>query len=152
MATKFAIGGTPDGSGVLRTGNGRRAMLRSVEESLRRLDTDYIDLLWVHFPDFVTPIEEILHAFDDLASSGKILYAGLSNFPAWMTARGVTLAEVAGLGADLRACSSSTASSNAAASGRTSRWPRRSGSVRRCGHRWAVGCSRASTERATKAG
>jgi aryl-alcohol dehydrogenase-like predicted oxidoreductase len=96
VATKFAIGGTQDGSGVLRTGNGRRAMLRSVEESLRRLDTDYVDMLWVHFPDFVTPIEEILHAFDDLASSGKILYAGLSNFPAWMTSRGVTLAEVRG--------------------------------------------------------
>jgi aryl-alcohol dehydrogenase-like predicted oxidoreductase len=96
VATKFAIGGTPEGSGVLRTGNGRRAMFRSVEESLRRLDTDYLDMLWVHFPDFVTPIEEIVRAFDDLASSGKILYAGLSNFPAWMTSRGVTLAELRG--------------------------------------------------------
>jgi aryl-alcohol dehydrogenase-like predicted oxidoreductase len=96
VATKFAIGGTSAGSGVLRTGNGRRAMARSVEASLRRLDTDYLDMLWVHFPDFVTPIEEILRAFDDLASSGKILYAGLSNFPAWMTSRGVTLAELRG--------------------------------------------------------
>lgn len=96
VATKFAIGGTPEGSGVLQTGNGRRAMFRSVEASLRRLDTDYVDLLWVHFPDFVTPIEEILCAFGDLARSGKILYAGLSNFPAWMTARGVTLADLRG--------------------------------------------------------
>ena len=96
IATKFAIGGTDEGSGVLQTGSGRRAMFQSVENSLRRLDTDYVDMLWVHFPDFVTPIEEILRAFDDLASSGKILYAGLSNFPAWLTARGVTLAELRG--------------------------------------------------------
>ena len=95
VATKFAIGG-PDGTGVLQTGNGRRAMFRSVEASLRRLDTDYIDLLWVHFPDFVTPLDEIVRGLDDLASSGKILYAGLSNFPAWMTSRAVTLAELRG--------------------------------------------------------
>jgi aryl-alcohol dehydrogenase-like predicted oxidoreductase len=97
VATKFAIGGTPEGGGVLQTGNGRRAMFRSVEASLRRLGTGYIDLLWVHFPDFVTPLDEIVRAFDDLASAGKVLYAGLSNFPAWMTARAVTLAEVGGL-------------------------------------------------------
>jgi aryl-alcohol dehydrogenase-like predicted oxidoreductase len=95
VATKFAIGG-PDGTGVLQTGNGRRAMFRSVEGSLRRLGTDYIDLLWVHFPDFVTPLDEIVRGLDDLASSGKILYAGLSNFPAWMTSRAVTLAELRG--------------------------------------------------------
>lgn len=96
VATKFAIGG-PEGSGVLQTGNGRRAMTRSVEGSLRRLDTDYIDLLWVHFPDLVTPIDEIVRAFDDLARAGKILYAGLSNFPAWMASRAATLAELRGL-------------------------------------------------------
>ena len=95
IATKFAIGG-PEGTGVLQTGNGRRAMFRSVEGSLRRLGTDYIDLLWVHFPDFVTPIDEIVRGLDDLASAGKILYAGLSNFPAWMTARAATLAEMRG--------------------------------------------------------
>ena len=95
VATKFAIGG-PDGTGVLQTGNGRRAMFRSVEGSLRRLDTDYIDLLWVHFPDFVTPLDEIVRGLDDLARAGKILYAGLSNFPAWMTARAATLAELRG--------------------------------------------------------
>ena len=63
------------------------AMFRSVEEGLRRLDTDYLDMLWVHAPELVTPIEEILRAYDDLASSGKILYAGFSNFPASMTSR-----------------------------------------------------------------
>jgi aryl-alcohol dehydrogenase-like predicted oxidoreductase len=95
VATKFAIGG-PDGTGVLHTGNGRRAMYRSVEGSLRRLGTDYIDLLWVHFPDFVTPLDEIVRGLDDLASAGKILYAGLSNFPAWMTARAATMADLRG--------------------------------------------------------
>ena len=96
IATKFAIGGTPEGSGPLQTGNSRRATVRSVENSLRRLDTDYVDLLYVHFPDFVTPIDEILRALDDLATAGKILYAGLSNFPAWMTSRGVTIAQLRG--------------------------------------------------------
>lgn len=95
IATKFAIGG-PEGTGVLQTGNGRRAMLRSVEASLRRLQTDYIDLLWVHFPDGVTPVDEVVRAFDDLATSGKVLYGGLSNFPAWLTSRAATLAEVRG--------------------------------------------------------
>jgi len=96
IATKFAIGG-PEGNGVLQTGNGRRAMVRSVEGSLRRLGTDYIDLLWVHFPDLVTPLDEIVRGLDDLARAGKILYAGLSNFPAWMSARAATLAELRGL-------------------------------------------------------
>lgn len=96
VATKFAVGGTAEGSGVLQTGNGRRAMFRSVEASLRRLDTDYVDLLWVHWPDFVTPLDEIVRAFDDLARAGKVLYAGLSNFPAWMTSRATTLAELRG--------------------------------------------------------
>jgi aryl-alcohol dehydrogenase-like predicted oxidoreductase len=95
IATKFAIGG-PEGTGVLQTGNGRRALSRSVEGSLRRLGTDYIDLLWVHFPDFVTPLDEIVRGLDDLAKAGKILYAGLSNFPAWMTSRAATLAELRG--------------------------------------------------------
>ncbi|MCV7225674.1 aldo/keto reductase [Mycolicibacterium komossense] len=95
VATKFAIGG-PEGAGVLQTGNGRRAMLRSVEASLRRLDTDYLDLLWVHFPDFVTPLDEVVRAFDDLAAAGKVLYVGLSNFPAWLTSRAATIAEIRG--------------------------------------------------------
>jgi aryl-alcohol dehydrogenase-like predicted oxidoreductase len=96
VATKFAIGGA-DGTGPLQTGNGRRAMFRSVEGSLRRLGTDYLDLLWVHLPDRVTPVDEIVRAFDDLARAGKILYAGLSNFPAWLTSRAATIAELRGL-------------------------------------------------------
>ena len=95
VATKFAVGINP-ASGVQGTGGSRRNMIRAVEGSLARLRTDRIDLLWVHFPDPVTPVAEIVRALDDLVRSGKILYAGLSNFPAWRTARAVTLAEVRG--------------------------------------------------------
>jgi aryl-alcohol dehydrogenase-like predicted oxidoreductase len=95
LATKFAIGG-PDGSGVLQTGAGRRSVFRAVEGSLRRLGTDYIDLFWVHFPDAITPVEETIGALDDLARAGKILYTGFSNFPAWLTSRAVTIAELRG--------------------------------------------------------
>lgn len=77
----------------LAGGNSRRAMIRSVEASLRRLDTDRIDLLWMHFWDFTTPLEEIVRAADDLVSAGKIHYFGLSDTPAWLAARAVTLAE-----------------------------------------------------------
>ncbi len=95
VATKFAIGG-PDGSGVLQTGAGRRSVFRAVEGSLRRLGTDYIDLFWVHFPDAITPVEETIGALDDVARAGKILYTGFSNFPAWLTSRAVTIAELRG--------------------------------------------------------
>jgi aryl-alcohol dehydrogenase-like predicted oxidoreductase len=71
-------------------------MVRSVEGSLKRLNTDRIDLYWAHFADGATPMEEILRAFDDLVRAGKILYAGLSNFSAWRVARGDLLAELRG--------------------------------------------------------
>ncbi|MBO0678495.1 aldo/keto reductase [Mycolicibacterium sp. S2-37] len=95
VATKFGIGG-PDGSGVVHTGASRRAMVRSVEGSLRRLRTDWIDLLWLHFPDGITPVDETVRAFDDLVRAGKVLYVGLSNCPAWLTSRAATLAELRG--------------------------------------------------------
>ncbi|MFF3754932.1 aldo/keto reductase [Streptomyces sp. NPDC002018] len=95
LATKFAYGAGRE-AGVMATGNSRKNMVRGVEDSLRRLRTDYIDLLWVHFPDTVTPVEEIVRGLDDLTRQGKIHYAGLSNFPAWRTARAVTLAELRG--------------------------------------------------------
>ncbi|MEU3986174.1 aldo/keto reductase [Streptomyces sp. NPDC026672] len=96
VATKCTLGVGGDAD-VLRTGNGRGAIVRAVEGSLRRLATDRIDLLWLHYPDGVTPLEEVVRALDDLVRLGKILYAGLSNFPAWQTARAATLAEVRGL-------------------------------------------------------
>jgi aryl-alcohol dehydrogenase-like predicted oxidoreductase len=69
-------------------------MVQSVEASLKRLKTDRIDLYWVHYPDAVTPSEEIVRGLDDLARAGKILYAGLSNFPAWRLVRAATIAEM----------------------------------------------------------
>src|SRR3546814_17267334 len=71
----------------LVTGNSRKAMVASVEASLRRLKTDRIDIYWAHWPDHVTPSEEIVRGFEDLARAGKILYAGLSNFTAWRLAQ-----------------------------------------------------------------
>ena len=95
LATKFSLGDRPD-SGLQRTGNSRKAMIQSVEASLRRLKTDRIDLLWVHMPDGVTPIEEVVRGLDGLVHAGKILYSGLSDFPAWRVATAATLAELRG--------------------------------------------------------
>ncbi|RLL69654.1 aldo/keto reductase [Streptomyces sp. Z26] len=82
--------------GVSDTGNSRKNMVRSVEDSLRRLGTDHIDLYWAHFPDALTPTEEIMLGLDHLVRGGKILYAGLSNFPAWRVSRAATLADLRG--------------------------------------------------------
>jgi aryl-alcohol dehydrogenase-like predicted oxidoreductase len=79
------------------TGNSRKTMIRSLEASLRRLDTDYADVFMPHFSDGTTPIEEILTGFDDLVRSGKVLYAGLSNFPAWRVAGAAVRADLRGL-------------------------------------------------------
>jgi aryl-alcohol dehydrogenase-like predicted oxidoreductase len=67
-----------------------------VEASLKRLRTDYIDLYWLHIWDEITPIEEVMRAFDDLVRQGKILYAGVSDMPAWVIAKANTLAELRG--------------------------------------------------------
>lgn len=95
IATKYTLSASPD-AGIGITGNSRRNMIASVENSLRRLKTDRIELLWAHFDDQMTPLEEIVRAFDDLIRTGKIQYAGLSNFPAWKIARAETLAELRG--------------------------------------------------------
>lgn len=93
LATKFGLGAEPNANRLV-TGNSRKAMVASVEASLKRLNTDRIDIYWAHWPDTVTPTEEIIRGFEDLARAGKILYAGLSNFSAWRVARAVTLAEL----------------------------------------------------------
>ncbi len=93
LATKFALGAAPRPD-ISQTGNSRKTMVASVEASLKRLGTDYIDLLWVHFPDQLTPMEELLRGLDDLVSAGKIHHAALSNFPAWRVSRAVTLADL----------------------------------------------------------
>ncbi|GAB4017757.1 aldo/keto reductase [Spirosoma migulaei] len=67
-------------------GNHRKAMRQSVEASLKRLKTDYIDLYMPHYDDGRTPVEEIARGLEDLVKSGKVLYTGLANFPAWKAA------------------------------------------------------------------
>ena len=94
LATKYTLSlhpGDPNASG-----NHRKAMLRSVEESLRRLRTDYIDLLYLHAWDGTTPVDEVMRGFDDLVRQGKVLYAGVSDIPAWQAARMQTLADLRG--------------------------------------------------------
>jgi aryl-alcohol dehydrogenase-like predicted oxidoreductase len=81
LATKFATPLTPDQRG--RFNGSRSYIMRAVEDSLRRLRTDYIDLYQYHFPDPLTPIEETLRALDDLVRQGKVRYIGCSNFSAW---------------------------------------------------------------------
>jgi aryl-alcohol dehydrogenase-like predicted oxidoreductase len=78
-------------------GNGRKHIIRSVEASLRRLRTDYIDLFLLHTWDRITPVEEVVATFDDLTRAGKIRYSGLSDVPAWYAARAQTLAEARSL-------------------------------------------------------
>lgn len=77
-------------------GNHRKNMVQSVEGSLRRLKTNYIDLYYVHAPDFMTPLEETMRALDDLVRQGKILYVALSDFPAWMISRAHAIASFRG--------------------------------------------------------
>ena len=81
VATKFGLGRGPDD-----LGGSRRHIVGSVETSLRELDTDWIDLLQLHFPDTITPIEETLDALTDLVHEGKVRYLGCSNFTGWMVA------------------------------------------------------------------
>ncbi len=93
LATKFSLGAGPNANRLV-TGNSRKAMVASADASLRRLKTDRIDLYWAHHPDGITPTDEIIRGFEDLARAGKILYAGLSNFPAWRLSRAATWAEL----------------------------------------------------------
>ena len=74
LATKYTNGAAPNADRLV-TGNSRKAMVASVEASLRRLKTDRIDIYWVHHPDGLTPSEEIVRGLDGLARAGKILYA-----------------------------------------------------------------------------
>jgi aryl-alcohol dehydrogenase-like predicted oxidoreductase len=78
------------------TGEGlsRQHILHAVEDSLRRLKTDYIDLYQTHWPDYETPLEETLYALDSLVQSGKVLYIGSSNYPAWYTTKSLWISDV----------------------------------------------------------
>ncbi len=77
-------------------GNHFKSMVHSVEASLKKLDTDYIDLLWVHMWDNSTPAEEVMRGFEHLVQSGKVLYIGVSDWPAWRVAEANTLAHFRG--------------------------------------------------------
>jgi len=77
-------------------GNHRKNMHRSVEGSLQRLGTDHIDLLYLHMWDGMTPVEEVMRSLDDLVRAGKILYAGISDTPAWVVSQANMLADLRG--------------------------------------------------------
>ncbi len=97
IATKYTLRRPGSEPGDLNAGgNSRKNMTRTVEASLRRLNTDHIDLLYLHMWDYATPVEEVMRGLDDLARAGKILYAGISDTPAWVAARAQTLAELRG--------------------------------------------------------
>lgn len=91
IATKFLgnlYPGDPNGGGAHR-----KSMVAACEQSLRRLQTDYIDLYWMHFWDAFTPIDETMRALDDLVRAGKIRYVGFSDTPAWKCAQAQTMAD-----------------------------------------------------------
>jgi aryl-alcohol dehydrogenase-like predicted oxidoreductase len=94
VATKYTLAmrsGDPNAAG-----NPRKNLRSSVEASLRRLRTDYLDLLWVHAWDYTTPVQEVMRALDDLVSAGKVHHVALSDAPAWVAAQANTLATLRG--------------------------------------------------------
>lgn len=94
VSTKYSLSTRPDDphGGA----NSRKTMIRSLEDSLRQLQTDFVDLFWVHAWDGGTPIQEVVRALDDLVRAGKVRYVGVSNTPAWVVAQGMMLAELRG--------------------------------------------------------
>ena len=94
LATKYS--NAAPGNDPNAAGNHRKNMMQAVDASLGRLQTDYIDLYWVHIWDQMTPVEEVMRGLDDLVGQGKILYAGISDAPAWWIAQANTLAELRG--------------------------------------------------------
>jgi aryl-alcohol dehydrogenase-like predicted oxidoreductase len=94
LSTKYTLSMRPDDP----NGGGahRKSLVASLEASLRRLGTDYLDLYWVHSWDAFTPVEEVVRALDDVVSAGKVLYVGVSDTPAWIVAQAVTLADLRG--------------------------------------------------------
>lgn len=94
IATKYSLTMNPGDPNA--SGNQRKNLVQSVEASLKRLQTDYIDLLYLHLWDNLTPVEEILRGFDDLVRAGKIVYVGISDTPAWQVSRLQAIAELRG--------------------------------------------------------
>jgi aryl-alcohol dehydrogenase-like predicted oxidoreductase len=94
LATKYSL--AAPGTDPNAAGNQRKNMMQAVEASLKRLQTDYIDLYWVHIWDQLTPVEEVMRGLDDLVRAGKVLYTGISDAPAWWIAQANTLAHLRG--------------------------------------------------------
>ncbi|QIS22347.1 aldo/keto reductase [Nocardia terpenica] len=94
LATKYTMLRRPGDPNA--GGNGRKSMFSSVENSLRQLNTDYIDLLYLHAWDFTTPVEEVLRGLDDLVRQGKVLYVAISDAPAWQVSRMQAIADLRG--------------------------------------------------------
>ncbi|WP_406491431.1 aldo/keto reductase [Streptomyces sp. NBC_01604] len=94
LASKYTCG-IREGD-VNAAGNHRKNLVQSVEASLKRLRTERLDVLWVHARDNFTPVEEVMRALDDLVRTGKVLYVGVSDWPAWEIAQANTLAELRG--------------------------------------------------------
>src|SRR3984957_4413515 len=94
LATKYS--NAAPGNDPNAAGNHRKSMMRALEASLKRPQTDYIDLYWVHIWDGITPVEEVMRGLDDIVRQGKVLYVGISDAPAWWIAQANTLAELRG--------------------------------------------------------
>src|SRR5215471_8482230 len=94
LATKYT--NALPGKDPNAAGNQRKNMVQAIEASLKRLKTDYIDLYWLHIWDQITPVDEVMRAFDDLVRQGKVLYVGVSDAPAWWIAQANTMAELRG--------------------------------------------------------
>lgn len=96
LATKYTLNNPGSPGNINASGNSRKSMMNSVNDSLKRLNTDYIDLLWVHAWDSLTPVDEVMKGLDDLVKSGKVLYVGISDTPAWVVSSANTMAEIRG--------------------------------------------------------
>lgn len=94
VATKYTNHDDPND--IAKMGNNRKNMMRQVEQSLKRIGTDYIDVLYLHAWDYTTPIEEVMRGFNDLVSSGKVHYIGVSDTPAWVIAKANAIADFHG--------------------------------------------------------
>lgn len=95
LATKYTLT-KPDSTDPNSGGNSRKNMRQSIERSLKRLKTDYIDLFYLHMWDYLTPVEEVMRGLDDLVRAGKVNYVGISDSPAWIVSQANMLAELRG--------------------------------------------------------
>lgn len=94
LATKYSLNTNPDDPNA--GGNHRKNMMHALHASLKRLNTDYIDVYWIHAWDFTTPLEEVMRALDDCVRAGKVNYVGISDTPAWIVSRSNAIAELRG--------------------------------------------------------